>query len=89
MDPGQPLTGANRRTDMGRLRPAVPQAVAVVAATYVAATGQTQQPFLSRWLLLTAASASSTQRDLCWLAGARSTATDGPCVPDVKRRRAV
>jgi hypothetical protein len=25
------------------------------SATYLAATGQTQQPFLSRWLLLTAA----------------------------------
>jgi hypothetical protein len=60
MDPGQLVTGANRRTDMGRLRPAVPQAVAVVAATYVAATGQTQQPFLSRWLLLTAAMFAAT-----------------------------
>ncbi len=48
------------------------------APTYQAATGQTQQPFLGRWLLLTAAMFAASA--LCYaarLAGARFRATDG------------
>ena len=62
------------------------------SATYVAATGQTQQPFLGRWLLLTAAmfiaSALLYTIRLVLARGARSTSTTGGLPPSVREELA-
>jgi hypothetical protein len=57
------------------------------APTYQAATGQTQQPFLGRWLLLTAAMFAVSA--LCYaarLAGAHFRAGGGPDRPHTANR---